>query len=49
VPLAGLFAAVAVLAYVTGATTPAPPARLRVISLVVTLAAVLTGVCTIVG
>jgi uncharacterized membrane protein YidH (DUF202 family) len=49
VPLSAVFAVVAVVAYVTGASTPAPPARLRAISLVVTLAAVLTGVCTIVG
>jgi uncharacterized membrane protein YidH (DUF202 family) len=49
VPLAALFAGVGVLAYLTGAATPARPARLRTISLGVTAAAVLTGICTIVG
>lgn len=49
VPLAGLFASVGVLAYRTGASTPASPARLRAISLAVTLAAAASGVGTIVG
>jgi uncharacterized membrane protein YidH (DUF202 family) len=49
IPLALVFASVAIAAYVTGASTPASPRRLRRLSLGVTAAAVLAAAGTIVG
>ena len=49
VALATLFLLVGVLAYRTGAQAPAAPARLRLLSLGVTAAAVLAAAATIVG
>jgi uncharacterized membrane protein YidH (DUF202 family) len=49
IPLSAVFAVVGVAAYATGATTPASPRRLRLLSLGVTAAAVLSAAGTIVG
>ena len=49
VALAALFLGIGGLAYAAGATTPAGPARLRAISLGLTVAAAVGGFLSIVG
>jgi uncharacterized membrane protein YidH (DUF202 family) len=49
VPIAGLLAVIGVLAYRTGATSPVPPRRLRMLSLGVSGAALLCALATFSG